>query len=117
MPNKTVDYEVTYILRPHLEEADTEAQISHIAEQLKTAGGEISGEIDRLGKRRLAYEIGDVREGFYVVMRFESEPAAGKELERLLRLNENVVRAILLRREEYSTPVPAAAPQETADIP
>lgn len=119
VPNKTVDYEVTYILRPHLEEADTEAQISHIAEQLKTAGGEISGEIERLGKRRLAYEIGDVREGFYVVMRFKSEPAAGKELERLLRLNENVVRAILLRREEYSTPVPVAvaAPQETADIP
>lgn len=121
VPAKTVDYEVTYILRPHLEEADTEAQVSHIAEQLKTAGGEVSGDIDRLGKRRLAYEIGGVREGFYVVMRFKSEPPAAKELERLLRLNENVVRAILLRREEYSqpvqVPVPVAAPQETADIP
>ena len=123
MPNKTVEYEVTYILRPHLEEADTEAQISHIADQLRTAGGEVSGDIDRFGKRRLAYEIGDVREGFYVVMRFKSEPPAAKELERLLRLNQNVVRALLLRREEYTIPVqvpvpaPVAAPQETADIP
>ncbi|MGH7659527.1 MAG: 30S ribosomal protein S6 [Vulcanimicrobiaceae bacterium] len=125
MPNKTVDYEVTYILRPHLEEAATEAQISHIAEQLKTAGGEVAGEIQRVGKRRLAYEVGDVREGFYVVMRFKSEPPAAKELDRLLRLNQNVVRAILLRREEYSMPMPmpmpssapVAAPQETADIP
>jgi small subunit ribosomal protein S6 len=125
MPSKTVEYEVTYILRPHLEEADTEAQISHIADQLRTAGGEVSGDIDRFGKRRLAYEIGDVREGFYVVMRFKSEPPAAKELERLLRLNQNVVRALLLRREEYTIPVPVpvpvaaavAAPQETADIP
>ena len=121
MPAKTVEYEVTYILRPHLEEADAEAQISHIADQLRQAGGEVTGEIERLGKRRLAYEIGDVREGFYVVLRFKSEPPAAKELERLLSLNENIVRALLLRREEFSVPVaPAAgvtAHQETAEIP
>jgi len=115
MPNKFIEYEVTYVLRPHLEEADTEAQISHIADQLRTAGGEVTGEIDRLGKRRLAYEIGDVREGFYVVMRFSSDAAAAKELERLLRLNENVVRALLLRREPFMVP-PPAPPQEPAPI-
>jgi small subunit ribosomal protein S6 len=108
MPNatKTVDYEVTYILRPHLEEADAEAQVNHIAEQLKTAGGEVTGEIERQGKRRLAYEIGDAREGYYVVMRFKSDAAQAKELERLLRLNENVIRALLIRREE-AKPTPA----------
>lgn len=105
---KTVDYEVTYILRPHLEEADAEAQVTHIAEQLRTAGGELSGEIERLGKRRLAYEIGDAREGFYVVMRFKSEAPTAKELERLLRLNENVIRALLIRPDEVRpAPVPA----------
>lgn len=111
MPVKTVDYEVTYILRPHLEEADAEAQVSHIADQLRQTGGEVAGEIERLGKRRLAYEIGDVREGFYVVMRFKSDAAQAKELERLLRLNENVVRALLLRREEYSMPAAPPPPQ------
>ncbi|HEY1726755.1 MAG TPA: 30S ribosomal protein S6 [Candidatus Baltobacteraceae bacterium] len=104
------DYEVTYILRPHLEEADAEAQVTHIADQLRQTGGEVAGEIDRLGKRRLAYEIGDSREGYYVVMRFKSDAAQAKELERLLRLNENVIRALLIRREEFKeapAPVPA----------
>lgn len=106
MPKTTaaVDYEVTYILRPHLEEADAEAQVTHIADQLRQAGGEVVGEIERLGKRRLAYEIGDSREGFFVVMRFKSDAAAAKELERLLRLNENVIRALLIRREEEPEP-------------
>jgi len=114
VPVKTVDYEVTYILRPHLEEADAEAQIAHIADQLRQTGGEVAGEILRFGKRRLAYEIGDVREGFYVVMHFKGDGAQAKELERLLRLNENVVRALLLRREEYTNPAmppPPPAPQ------
>jgi len=104
----TVDYEVTYILRPHLEEADADAQVTHIADQLRQAGGEVTGEIEKLGKRRLAYEIGDAREGFFVVMRFASNAAAAKELERLLRLNENVIRALLIRREE-AKPVPVPA--------
>ena len=100
MPTKTIDYEVTYILRPHLEEAETEEQIAHITEQLRSNGGEVVGEVERMGKRRLAYEIADVREGFYVTMRFRSDAAAAKELERLLRLNENVMRALLIRLEE-----------------
>jgi len=107
---KATDYEVTYILRPHLEEADAEAQVAHVADQLRQTGGEVVGEIDRLGKRRLAYEIGDAREGFYVVMRFKADAAQAKELERLLRLNENVIRALLIRREEFKeapAPVPA----------
>ena len=54
------------------------------------------GEIEKMGKRRLAYEIDDVREGFYVVMKFKSEPPAAKELERQMRLNEDVMRALLI---------------------
>lgn len=94
------DYEVTYIIKPHLEEADVEACISQLAESLKSNGGEVLGEIEKLGKRRLAYEIDDVREGFYVVMKFKSDAAQAKELERQLRLNENVMRALLIRNEE-----------------
>ena len=100
MPTKTIDYEVTYILRPNLEEAEIETQVSHIAEQLRSNGGEVAGDIEHLGKRRLAYEIDDVREGYYVVMRFKSDAAQAKELERLLRLNENVMRALLIRNED-----------------
>jgi small subunit ribosomal protein S6 len=90
------DYEVTYIIRPSLEEADIETRITQIADGLRNNGGEV-GEIERMGKRRLAYEIDDVREGYYVVMRFKSDAAQAKELERQLRLNEDVMRALLIK--------------------
>jgi small subunit ribosomal protein S6 len=92
-----IDYEVTYILRPTLEETDVDARVETIAEGLKGNGGEVVGEIDKLGKRRLAYEIDDVREGYYVVMKFKSDAAASKELERQMRLNEDVMRALVIR--------------------
>lgn len=95
-----VDYEVTYILRPTLEETDVDARVDAIAESLKGQGGEVVGEIEKLGKRRLAYEIDDVREGYYVVMKFKSEAAASKELERLMRLNEDVLRALFIKLEK-----------------
>ena len=91
------DYEVTYIIRPTLEEAEVEARIEQLSQLLQNNGGEVVGEIEKMGKRRLAYEIDDVREGFYVVMKFKSEPAAAKELERQMRLNEDVMRALFIK--------------------
>jgi small subunit ribosomal protein S6 len=92
----TTDYEVSYILRPSLEDAEVDARIAQLAESLKQNGGEVVGEIEKMGKRRLAYEIDDVREGFYVVMKFKSDAAPAKELERQLRLNEDVMRALII---------------------
>src|SRR5665213_893027 len=91
------DYEVTYIMRPTLEESEIEVRADQVAEILKANGGELVGELEKMGKRRLAYEIDDVREGYYVVMKFKSEPAAAKELDRQLRLNEDVMRALVIR--------------------
>ena len=54
------DYEVTYILRPTLEEADVDARAEAIAEIVKGQGGEIVA-TEKLGKKRLAYEIDDLR--------------------------------------------------------
>lgn len=51
-----IEYEVTYILRPSLEESEVEQRANAIAEVLKNQGGEVVG-IERLGKKRLAYEI------------------------------------------------------------
>jgi len=94
------DYEVTYIVRPSLEDAEVEARIEALAEQLKQNGGEVVGEIEKMGRRRLAYEIDDVREGYYVVMKFKSEPPVAKELERQLGLNEDVMRALLINLKD-----------------
>jgi small subunit ribosomal protein S6 len=90
------DYEVTYILRPSLEESEVEQRVNAIAETLRSQGGEVNG-IERLGKKRLAYEIQDVREGNYVVMQFRSAAPASRELERQLKLHEDVLRALIVR--------------------
>jgi small subunit ribosomal protein S6 len=95
-----IDYEVTYVLRPSLEETEVDERANAIAEGVKTRGGEIVGELEKHGKRRLAYEIDDVREGYYVTMHFRSTGEEQKELERLLRLNENVLRHIIIRKSD-----------------
>ncbi len=104
-----VDYEVTYILRPNLEEAEVAERSNGIAEQLKGNGGEIlSSEL--VGKKRLAYEINDVREGIYTVMRFRSTTEAAHELERQLGLNEDVMRALLIKLDKHALAAEKAAP-------
>jgi small subunit ribosomal protein S6 len=92
----TTAYEVTYILRPSLEEAEADVRAEKIATALKENHAQV-GEIEKLGKRRLAYEIADVRDGYYVVMKFTGNAAQAKELERQLRLNEDVMRALLIK--------------------
>jgi small subunit ribosomal protein S6 len=89
-------YEVTYILRPSLEETEVEERANAIAEIVKGQGGEVVS-VERLGKKRLAYEIKDVREGYYVVMQFKSQAAVSKELERQLKLHDDVLREIVIR--------------------
>jgi small subunit ribosomal protein S6 len=89
-------YEVTYILRPSLEESEVEERANAIAEIVKNQGGEVSA-VERLGKKRLAYEVKDVREGNYVVMQFASSAAAAKELDRQLKLHEDVLRGLIVR--------------------
>jgi small subunit ribosomal protein S6 len=93
------DYEVTYILRPSLEESEVEDRANAIAEIIKGQNGEIVS-VEKLGKKRLAYEIADVREGDYVVMQFKSNGAASKELERQLKLHEDVLRALVVKLDK-----------------
>jgi len=89
-------YEVTYILRPTLEEEAIETKITQFSDVVAGLKGEV-GAIERMGKRRLAYEIDDTREGFYVVMQFKSTADAAKELDRQMGLSEDVMRALLLK--------------------
>jgi small subunit ribosomal protein S6 len=103
-----VDYEVTYILRPNLEENEVGERTTAISEQLKQNGGDVLN-IEVLGKKRLAYEVNDVREGIYAVMRFRSEAAAAHELERQLGLNEDVMRALLIKLDKHALAAEKAA--------
>jgi small subunit ribosomal protein S6 len=107
------DYEVTYILRPSLEENEVEERSNAIAEIVKSHGGTVTS-IEKLGKKRLAYEIADVREGNYVVMQFKSDAATSKELERLLKLHEDVLRELVVRLDARMLTHMAAVAQTMA---
>lgn len=110
------DYEVTYILRPSLEESEVEERANAIAEIVKNLGGAVAG-IERLGKKRLAYEIKEAREGNYVVMQFKSEAPVSKELERQLKLHEDVLRALIVRLDAKMLTHMAALVAGTAPPP
>jgi small subunit ribosomal protein S6 len=101
-------------LRPNLEENEIGERTTAIAESLKQNGAEILGQ-ETLGKKRLAYEINDVREGIYAVVRFRSDAATAHELERQLGLNEDVMRALLIKLDKHAiTAEKAAATASTA---
>jgi len=110
------DYEVTYILRPNLEEADVEARANAIGEIIKGQGGEIVA-IEKLGKKRLAYEINDLREGNYVVMQFKATGVASKELERQMKLHEDVIRHLVIALDKQALQHMAWLAQQVREAP
>lgn len=86
-------YELLYVLKPDLGEEGLAALDDRI-QGLIEANGEISN-IDVWGNRRLAYEIEDYTEGYYVVLQFNSDPTFPVELERQLRINDSVLRYLI----------------------
>lgn len=92
-------YEVMYIVRPDLEEEATKATVERYQNAVTENGGEVE-KLDDKGKRRLAYEINDYREGYYVLMNINAGPAVVDELERLFNINEDIMRHIVIREDE-----------------
>jgi small subunit ribosomal protein S6 len=87
------------LLSPDLEEDAVEERISSFEKHITENGGEIL-EIDRMGKKRLAYEINDQRHGIYFVVTYKSEDEIIKELERQFTLDENSWRYMTVRMDE-----------------
>jgi small subunit ribosomal protein S6 len=79
-----------------MEEEGLEAVKSKVNEAINANGGQVK-EVDVWGKRRLAYPIQRLREGYYIVNRVQLEPKAIKEVERSLKLSEEVIRYLLVR--------------------
>jgi small subunit ribosomal protein S6 len=92
-------YETMVLLSPDLEEDAVEERISSFEKHITENGGEIL-EIDRMGKKRLAYEINDQRHGIYFVVTYKSEDEIIKELERQFTLDENSWRHMTVRMDE-----------------
>jgi small subunit ribosomal protein S6 len=93
-------YEVMFIVRPDMVEEDLEHLITTLEGQVGTAGGTVKN-IERMGKRRLAYLVRKFHEGMYVLFTVESESGAVvHELERRLRVAEPVIKFLTVRVDE-----------------
>ncbi|MFS0657012.1 30S ribosomal protein S6 [Bacillus sp. 179-C3.3 HS] len=91
-------YEVMYIIRPTVDDEAKQAVIERFNNVLTSNGAEITGTKD-WGKRRLAYEINDFREGFYQIVNVQSEAAAVQEFDRLAKISDDIIRHIVVKEE------------------
>lgn len=92
-------YEVVFILRPDLDEEKNAAVIDKFKGLIESHGGEIL-KLDKWGKRRLAYEVKDLREGFYIIVHMNAEPKVAAELDRVFKITDEVLRHIIVREDE-----------------
>lgn len=99
-------YELMTIHRPDLAETEVRSGVGQIETALKTQGVEV-GETEFWGKRRFAYEIDHMREGFYSVFYLEADPGALDEVDRTLSLSDAVVRHKFIRTDNRKPVTPA----------
>ncbi|WP_338055041.1 30S ribosomal protein S6 [Sulfobacillus harzensis] len=92
-------YELMYILKPDLGEEAQQSAIEKVEQIVEGAGGTVE-KTDKWGRRKLAYAIDDFTEGFYVVVNFSGDGAIANEITRLLNINEEVIRSMVVRLDD-----------------
>ncbi|EPY08536.1 30S ribosomal protein S6 [Paenibacillus sp. E194] len=88
-------YELMYIIRPDVEQEAVQAVVEKFQGVISNGGGEITKH-DVMGKRRLAYEIKKLRDGVYVLVNFTAEPAVVAELDRQLKIADEIIRHLVV---------------------
>lgn len=92
-------YEIMYIIRPNIEDEAKKALVERFDGILTDNGAEIV-ESKEWGKRRLAYEINDFRDGYYHIVKVNSNPAAVEEFSRLAKISEDIIRHIVINEDK-----------------
>ena len=95
----TRTYEVMFIVRPDIEEADLEKLIEGFSAVITTGNGEVK-QVEKLGRRRLAYTVRKFQDGQYVLLHISADGPLVAELERRLRVTEQVIKFITVRTDE-----------------
>ena len=98
MAKATEKYELMYIINPNVSEEETTAVIEKFKALVEQHG--TLDEMELIGKRKLAYEINYLTEGYYVLVKFTSSPDFPKELDRILGINDSVIRSLITVRYE-----------------
>ncbi|HWZ43942.1 MAG TPA: 30S ribosomal protein S6 [Candidatus Saccharimonadales bacterium] len=92
-------YEVMFIVRPDLLEEDVEKLIATLQGYATTAGATVQN-VEKMGKRRLAYDVKKFQDGLYVLLTLQADGKAIHELERRMRVTEQVIKFITVRMDE-----------------
>ncbi|MBQ8969775.1 MAG: 30S ribosomal protein S6 [Lachnospiraceae bacterium] len=92
-------YELCVVLSAKIEDEERAALLERVKETITRFGGTITN-VDEWGKKRLAYEIQKMKEGFYYFIQFDAEPTAPYEIENRVRIMENVLRFLIVKQNE-----------------
>ena len=112
------DYEILYIVRADLDDEKVQDAVKRVNTLIQRSGGTVD-KTNLWGKRRLAYEVKHQKEGSYVLQDFQLDPDRVPELEAALKITEEVLRHLVVRKPEKAAAAPTAvsAPAETAPEP
>lgn len=91
-------YELALVVNAKIEDDAREAVVEKAKNYVTRYGGTIT-EVEEWGKKRLAYEVQKMREGFYYFIQFEAEPTCPAEVERHVRIMDNVMRYLVVKKE------------------
>jgi small subunit ribosomal protein S6 len=92
-------YEIMFIVRPDVEEADLDKLIEGFSANITSGGGEVKS-VEKMGRRRLAYTVRKFNDGFYVLLNIAAAGSLIGEIERRLRVSEPVIKFITVRMDE-----------------
>ena len=113
----TRNYEAMYIVDTTLNDEQVDSIIERYSKVIADNGGEVQA-AGKWDKRRLAYEINGKREGTYILAYFTGEPAVAKELDRVLRIADDILRHMIIRIEpQYVDTTRIEKPQQPAEAP
>jgi small subunit ribosomal protein S6 len=91
-------YETIFILSPLFDEETVKTNIEKFKGVIENGGGTVEN-VDFWGKRKLAYEISKVNEGYYTLVNFTAGPELPRELDRIFRITDGVIRHIIVKEE------------------
>lgn len=91
-------YETVFIINPNVEETGVKSLIEKFSSLINNDGK--VEKVEELGMRKLAYEIKKHKEGYYVVITFEANPELIRELERIYRITDEVIKFIVIKKDE-----------------
>jgi small subunit ribosomal protein S6 len=92
-------YETVTIVKPQLSDSEVASFVDKAKELISSSGGEVVSE-EKLGRRRFSHDIDKNREGFYLYLKFKANPAFVKEWNDVMKLNQNVLRSMIMTAVE-----------------